>query len=59
MLIDFKNHSYSVDPLIEYALNGKTYDQNMTILDLKLTLKYDWYMKIKKIDKTIQIHENN
>ena len=41
MLVDFKNHSYSVDPLIEYDLDGKTYDQNMTILDLKLRLKYD------------------
>ena len=37
MLVDFKNHSYSVDPLIEYDLNCKTYDQNMTILDLKST----------------------
>ena len=44
-------------PLFEYDLNSKNYDQNMTILDPKLRLKYDWYVKIKKINMTIQIHE--
>ena len=37
-----------VHPFFEYDLNGKNYDQNMTILDPKLRLKYDRYVKIKK-----------
>ena len=31
----------AVHPLFEYDLNGKNYDQNMTIFDPKLRLKYD------------------
>ena len=31
-----------VHPLFEHDRNGKNYDQNMTILDPKLRLKYDW-----------------
>ena len=37
----------------------KNYDQNMTIFDPKLRLKYDWYVKIETINMTIRIHEKN
>ena len=48
-----------VHPLFEYDLNGKNYDQNMTILCPKLRLKYDWYVKIETINMTLRIHEKN
>ena len=32
---------FAVHPLFEYDLNGKNYDQNMTIFYPKLRLKYD------------------
>ena len=31
--------------------------QNMTILDPKSRPKYDWYVKVKKINMIIYIHE--
>ena len=46
-------------PLFEYDLNGKNYDQNMTIFDHKLRPKYDLYVKIETINMTIRIHEKN
>ena len=48
-------------PLFEYDLKGKnyTYDQNMTILEPNLRLTYDQYVRIKKINMTIYIHEKN
>ena len=45
----------TVHPLFEYDLYGKSYDQNMTILDPKFRLNHDWYVKIKKIDMTIHM----
>ena len=47
----------AVHPLFEYDLNGKNYDQNMTIFDPKLRLKYDWYVKIDSIYMTIRTHK--
>ena len=46
-------------PLFEYDLNGKNYDQNMTISYPKLRLNYDQYVNIKKINMTIHIHMKN
>ena len=46
----------AVHPLFEYDLNGKNYDQNMTIFDHKLRPKYDLYVKIETINMTIRIH---
>ena len=45
--------------LFEYDLNGKNYDQNMTIFHPELGLKYDWYVKIETINMTLRIHEKN
>ena len=50
---------FAVHPLFEYDLNGKNYDQNMTIFDPKLRLKYDWYAKIETSNMTTRIHEKN
>ena len=49
--------SILVHPLFEYDLIGQNWDQNMTILDDKLRLKYAWYVKIKKINATIYNHK--
>ena len=46
--------TYALNPLCEYDPKGKNYDHNTTILDSKLRLKHDWYVKIKKINMTSQ-----
>ena len=46
-----------VHPPFEYDLNGKNYDQYMTIFDPELRLKYEKYVKIETIIMTIHIHE--
>ena len=53
------SENFAVHPLFEYDLNGKNYDQNMTIFYPKLRLKYDWYVKIETINMTLRIHEKN
>ena len=43
----------------QQGTHRKNYDQNMTIFDPKLRLKYDWYVKIETINVTFRIHEKD
>ena len=41
IVICFNAYSHSVHPFFECDINGKNYEQNMTIFDPKLSLKCD------------------